>query len=103
MLKIGNIYEMAIYGKVTSPPSGQSFLTKYNSLKEFERQSIDNPFFDNLTYSVHPKELKLNKANKSDTCTSAAFLDLNLSIGNVKISSKIYDKRDDFNFDIECS
>ena len=48
--------------------------------------------------SIYPNELKLNKANNSDT--SAAFLNLDLSIDNGKISSKIYDKRDDFNFDI---
>ena len=48
--------------------------------------------------SIYPKELKVNKADNSDI--SAAFLDLDLSIDNGKISSKIYDKRDDFNFDI---
>ena len=37
-------------------------------------------------------------ANASDT--EAAFLDLNLSIHNDIVSTKIYDKRDDFNFDI---
>ena len=36
-------------------------------------------------------QLKLNKANSSDTETP--FLDLNLSISNVIVSSKIYDKR----------
>ena len=40
----------------------------------------------------------LNKANSSDTETP--FLDLNLSITNGIVSSKIYDKRDDFNFKI---
>ena len=48
--------------------------------------------------SIYPKELKLNRANSSDT--SAAFLDLDLSIEHGIISSKIYDKRDDFNFNI---
>ena len=43
-------------------------------------------------------ELQLNKANASDT--EATFLDLNLSIHNDMVSTKIYDKRDDFNFDI---
>ena len=43
-------------------------------------------------------ELQLNKANSSDT--EAPFLDLNLSITNGIVSSKIYDKRDDFNFEI---
>ena len=42
--------------------------------------------------------LFINKANLSDTET--AFLDLNLSIHNDIVSAKIYDNRDDFNFDI---
>ena len=32
--------------------------------------------------------------------TEAPFLDLHLSISNGFVSSKIYDKRDDFDFDI---
>ena len=43
-------------------------------------------------------ELQLNKANTSDT--EAPFLDLHLSISNGFVSSKIYDKCDDFDFDI---
>ena len=41
---------------------------------------------------------QLNKANISDT--EAPFLDLHLSVANGFVSSKIYDKRDDFDFDI---
>ena len=37
---------------------------------------------------------------KSKSDTEAPFLDLNLSITNGIVSSKIYDKRDDFNFEI---
>ena len=47
---------------------------------------------------IYPPELQLNKANTSDT--EAPFLDLHLSISNGFVSSKIYDKRDDFDFDI---
>ena len=47
---------------------------------------------------IYPTELPLNKANSSDT--EAPFLDLYLSITNGIVSSKIYDKRDDFNFEI---
>ena len=43
-------------------------------------------------------QLQLIKANSSDT--EAPFLDLNLSITNGIVSSKNYDKRDDFNFEI---
>ena len=47
---------------------------------------------------IYPTELRLNKANSSDT--EAPFLDLNLSITNGIVSSKTYDKWDDFNFKI---
>ena len=56
-------------------------------------------YFDvHMVHRIYPAELQLNKANGSDT--EAAFLDLNLSIHNDIFSTKIYDKRDDFNFDI---
>ena len=51
-----------------------------------------------FNHRIYPAELQLNKANASDT--EAAFVDLNLSIHNDKVSPKIYDNRDDFNFDI---
>ena len=47
---------------------------------------------------IYRTELQLNKANSSDM--KAPLLDLNLSITNDIVSSKIYDKRDDFNFEI---
>ena len=47
---------------------------------------------------IYPPELQLNKANTSGT--EAPFLDLHLSISYGFVSSKIYDKRDDFDFDI---
>ena len=47
---------------------------------------------------IYPTELQLNKANTSDTETP--FLDLNLSITNGIVSSTIYDKRDNFDFEI---
>ena len=57
-----------------------------------------NIHFEHMVNTIYPAELQLNKANASDT--EAAFLDLNLSIHNDIVSTKIYDKRDDFNFDI---
>ena len=47
---------------------------------------------------IYPTELQLNRANSSDT--EASFLDLNLCISNSTVSTKLYDKRDDFDFDI---
>ena len=51
-----------------------------------------------MVCQIYPTELQLNKTNPSET--EAPFLDLNLSITNGIVSSKIYDKRDDFNFEI---
>ena len=60
--------------------------------------NINNVYFDNMVSQIYPSELQLNKANASDT--EAAFLDLHLSISNGVVSTKIYDKRDDFDFEI---
>ena len=49
-----------------------------------------------MVHRIYPSEFQLNKANASDT--EAAFLDLNLSIHNDVVSTKIHDKRDDFIF-----
>ena len=43
-----------------------------------------------MVSQIYPTELQLNKVNSSDT--EAPFLDLNLSITNGIVSSKIYDK-----------
>ena len=51
-----------------------------------------------MVYRIFPAELQLNKANASDTETT--FIALDLSTHNDIVSTKIYDKRDDFNFDI---
>ena len=59
---------------------------------------INNVYFDNMVSQIYPSELQLNKANTSDTKT--AFLDLHLSISNDIVLTKIYDKSDDFGFEI---
>ena len=43
--------------------------------------------FNNIVSQVYPSELQLNKANTSDT----------------KASNEIYDKRDDFDFELSIS
>ena len=48
--------------------------------------------------TIDPSELQLNKTNTSDT--QAAILDLHWSISNDIVSTKIYDKRDNFDFEI---
>ena len=60
--------------------------------------NINYVYFDNMVSQIYPSELQLNKANASDT--EAAFLYLHLSISNDIVSTKIYDKRDDFDIEI---
>ena len=60
--------------------------------------NIDINFFDSMVNRIYLSELQLNMANVSDA--EASFLDLHLSISDGFVKTKIYDKRDDFDFDI---
>ena len=61
--------------------------------------SLDNPKFKDFVGEIYPAELELKKTNESDM--SAPYLDLLINIEpNNSIYCKLYDKRDDFNFDI---
>ena len=77
-----------------------NIIEAFNSTSRYldDLLNIDNPYFENMVKQIYPSDLQLNKANASDT--DAPFLDLHLSVSNGFVSSKIYDKRDDFNFDI---
>ena len=63
-----------------------------------DQLNIDNNFSDSMVNRIYPSELQLNKANVSDA--EASFLDLHLSIADGFVKTKIYNKRDDFDFDI---
>ena len=60
--------------------------------------NIDNPYFEGMANQIYPPELQLNKVNASDA--EVPFLDLHLSVSNGFVSTKNYDKRDDFDSDI---
>ena len=62
---------------------------------------INNNFFDSMVNRIYPLELQLNKTNVSDA--EASFLDLHLSISGGFVKTKIYGKRDDFDFDFSFS
>ena len=60
--------------------------------------NIDNIYFDQMVDRIYSTELQLNLTNSADT--EAPCFDLNLCISKSTVSTKIYDKRDDFDFDI---
>ena len=60
--------------------------------------NINNVYFDNMVSQIYHSELQRNKTNTTDT--KAAFLVVHFSISNDIVSTKIYDKRGDFDFEI---
>ena len=88
--------------KSLSPENQADIIEAFNSTSRYldDLLNIDNIYFEQMVNRIYPPplELQLNKTNSSDT--EAPFLDLNLSISNGTVSTKIYDKRDDFDFDI---
>ena len=84
--------------KSLSRENQADIIEAFNSRYLDELLNIDNIYFDQLVDLIYPTELQLNRANSSDT--EAPFSDLNLCISNGTVSTKIYDKRDDFDFDI---
>ena len=61
--------------------------------------SINNPSFARWLPSIYPPELEIKET--TETSCSASFLDLHLEYDTSgHLSTKIYDKRDDFNFKI---
>ena len=84
----------------------RDFRTSLSDVKQVEiieafkstSRYLDDLLNEGMVNRIYQPELQLNKANTSDT--EAPFLDLHLSISNGFVSSKIYDKRDEFDFDI---
>ena len=72
----------------------------FNSISRYlgDLLNIDNIYFAQMADRIYPTEVLLHWTNSSNT--EAPFLDLNLRISNGTVSTKIYDKRDDFDFDI---
>ena len=58
---------------------------------------MNNTAFDSMVNHIYPSELYLNKANISDT--EASFSELHLSISDGFVKTKIFDKRDDSDFE----
>ena len=81
-----------------SDASQSEVIEAFNSTSRYldELLNIDNNFFDSMVNHIYPSELQLNKANVS----VASFSDLHLSISDGFVKTKIFDKRDDSDFDI---
>ena len=83
--------------KSLSRKNQADIIEAFNSTSRYldELLNIDNISFDQMMDRIYPTELQLYKANSD---TEATFLDLNLCISNGTVFTKIYDKRDNFDF-----
>ena len=85
-----------------SPPetTPTDIIEAFNSTSRYfdDFLNIDTPYLDQMVGQIYPTALQLNNANSSDT--ELPFLDLNLSISNGIVSSKINHKWNDLNFEI---
>ena len=86
-----------------SPENQADIIVTFKSTSRYldDLLNMDNIYFEQMVNRIYPAEFQLNKAYFSDA--EAPFLDLNLSISNGTVSTKIYgkrDKREDFDFDI---
>ena len=93
-----------LYGDCLNHPNKLSWATHiieaFNSTSSHldDLLNIDNIYFEHMVDRIYPAELQLNKATSSDT--EAPFLDLNLSISNGIVPTKIYYKCANSDFDI---
>ena len=81
--------------KVTNQTNKQTFITTPRYLDDIFNKNV---YFDNMVSQIYPSKFQLNKANTCDK--EATFLDMHLSISKDIVSTKIYDKRDDFDYQI---
>ena len=60
--------------------------------------SLNNTVFESYLDKIYPAELSITKETNSDK--EASYLDLLITVKDAQFHTKLYDKRDDFNFKI---
>ena len=93
-------WTISIFMKSLTKVKRYDMIDAFNSTSRYLDELLNKDYIhsEHMVHRIYPAELQLDKANASKT--EAAFLDLNLLIHNGIVSTKIYDKQDDFNFEI---
>ncbi len=92
-------YEFDMMEKLTKEDRGIAL--KFNKTFRFIDDLIDlnnDGMMEKMWNKIYPKELVLKKENIGNKSTT--FLDLKIDVEDKKFITKLYDKRDNFNFDI---
>ena len=89
------LYTTLLHNRITEENNQADAVVVFDSTLVYldDLLNIDNSYLEYI-----PLNFSLNKTHSSDT--EAPSLDLDLSIKNVIVTTKIYDKGDDFNFEI---
>ena len=84
-----------------SGDSQADVIDDFNSRSRYleDLANIDNPYFEGMVSQIYPAELQLIKLTLLIHVPRPRFLDLHLLILDGFLSSKIHDKRYDFDFD----
>ena len=77
-------------------PHGPLFKSTFRYIDDLI--SLNNPVFERYLDQIYPPELSITKETQADK--EASYLDLLITIKDDKFHTKLYDKRDDFNFKI---
>ena len=88
-------YKSQFMAKLHKNPSKTDLIDKFNNTYRYldDIFSVNNSDFYKYTSENYPKKLTLNKANNNSI--KCQFLDVHVTISQGKITTKIYDKRND--------
>ena len=86
--------------KIHKDPSRQHLVDLYNITFRYldDILALINPEFSKFSDGIYPAKLPFSKSNISSD--HSPFLDLDITIIQGKLNTKVYDKRHDFSFPI---
>jgi hypothetical protein len=80
----------------TDMPKAKLFSNTFRYI--YDLLALNNPSFESEIASIYPAELVLKKTTENITMVS--YLDIGISMLNSPFHTKIYDKRESFNFHV---
>ena len=95
-----HFYEYKFIDKLKKDRGTKYFARIFNHTFRYidDLLSINNKYFEDYISEIYPPELELKETTESEN--QASYLDVMLSIKENALFYKLYDKRDDYEFDI---
>ena len=91
-------YEFAFLNKYANRKVARKLNHTQRYIDDINTKNDGSEFSSNMK-TIYPQELELSKENKGTTL-AGTVLEIDISIHSKKFVTKVYDKRDDFNFEI---